>query len=160
MISIWTSSVVTVLAASLFGLENWGLFGLFLGTFLAATVVPFSSDALYVAVLLATRNPLGCLVLGTLGSWLGSVVTYWLGRLAKWEWIEKTFKVKADTLEKQKSRIDKFGVWAALICWVPILGDVIAIALGFYKVPAVWTILLLFVGKLLRFIVWDLVFIT
>lgn len=159
MISVWTTSTGTLLAASFIGLENWGLAGLFLGTFLAATVVPFSSDALYVAVLLATKNPLGCLVLGTLGSWLGSVLTYWLGRLAKWEWIEKTFKVKPETLEKQKARIDRFGVWASLICWVPILGDVIAIALGFYKTPAVWTILLLFVGKLLRFIVWNLVFI-
>lgn len=137
------------------GLENWGLLGLFLGTFLAATVVPFSSDALYVAVLLATRDSMGCLVLGTLGSWLGSVLTYWLGRLAKWEWLEKTFKVRPETLEKQKRRIDKWGVWSALICWVPILGDVIAIALGFYKTPAVWTILLLFVGKLLRFVVWT-----
>ena len=54
-------------------LESLGLLGLFLGTFLAATIVPFSSDALYVAVLMATHNPVGCLVVGTLGNWLGSV---------------------------------------------------------------------------------------
>lgn len=141
------------------GLEELGLIGLFIGTFLAATILPFSSDALYVAVLLATKNPIGCLVFGTLGNWLGSVLTYWLGRLAKWEWLEKHFNVKEETLLKQKQRIDKYGVWLALICWIPIVGDVVAIALGFYKTSAVWTIILLLVGKFLRFLLWSLLFI-
>ncbi len=141
------------------GLEQLGLLGLFIGTFLAATILPFSSDALYIAVLVATKNPIGCLIVGTLGNWLGSVLTYWLGRLAKWEWLEKHFKVKEETLLKQKQRIDRYGVWLALICWVPIIGDVIAIALGFYKTHAVWTILLLLIGKFLRFLLWSILFI-
>ncbi len=139
----------------MFGLEKLGLIGLFIGTFLAATIFPFSSDALYIAVLLATKNAVGCLAFGTLGNWLGGVTTYWLGRLAKWEWIERTFKVKRETLNKQKALIDKYGVWLALISWVPVIGDVVALALGFYKSPAVWTIFLLFVGKFARFAVWT-----
>lgn len=138
------------------GLQQLGLLGLFIGTFLAATVVPFSSDALYVAILLATKNPVACLVVGTLGNWLGSITTYWLGRVAKWEWLEKTFKVRKETLEKQKVKIDKYGVWLALLSWIPIAGDVIALALGFYKSPALWTILLLLAGKFGRFLVWTL----
>lgn len=138
------------------GLQQLGLLGLFIGTFLAATVVPFSSDALYVAILLATKNPVACLVVGTLGNWLGSITTYWLGRVAKWEWLEKTFKVRQETLEKQKVKIDKYGVWLALLSWIPIAGDVIALALGFYKSPALWTILLLLAGKFGRFLVWTL----
>jgi len=137
-------------------LQNLGLLGLFIGTFLAATIVPFSSDALYVAVLLATKNPVGCLVVGTLGNWLGGITTYLLGRFAKWEWIEKRFKVKKETLEKQKIKIDKYGVWLALLSWIPIAGDVIALALGFYKSPAVWTIFLLLVGKFGRFLIWTM----
>ena len=53
------------------GLEELGLLGLFIGTFLAATIVPFSSDAVYLAILAATGNPVGCLAVGTLGNWLG-----------------------------------------------------------------------------------------
>ena len=140
------------------GLENLGLLGLFIGTFLAATVVPFSSDALYVAVLLATKRPLACLLVGSIGNWLGGITTYLLGRLAKWEWLEKTFKVSREKLEKQKVKIDKYGVWMALLSWIPIAGDVIALALGFYKSPALWTILLLLVGKFGRFAIWTLFF--
>lgn len=139
----------------MFGLENLGLLGLFIGTFLAATIFPFSSDALYIAVLLSTKNSVGCLVFGTLGNWFGSVTTYELGRLAKWEWIERHFKVNESTLLKQKRLIDKYGVWIALVSWIPIVGDVIALSLGFYKSPAVWTVILLLVGKFTRFLVWT-----
>ena len=52
----------------MFGLENLGLLGLFIGSVLAATVVPFSSDALYVAVLAAIGDPAACLVVGTRGN--------------------------------------------------------------------------------------------
>lgn len=141
------------------GLETLGLLGLFIGTFVAATVLPLSSDALYVAVLLATKDSAGCLVAGTLGNWLGGVTTYYLGRLAKWEWLEKVFKVKEETLQRQKTKIDRYGVWLALISWIPIIGDVFVLALGFYKTPALWTLLLMLVGKFGRFLIWSLLFV-
>ena len=140
------------------GLETLGLLGLFIGTFLAATVVPFSSDVLYFAILASTENPWGCLVVGTLGNWLGSVVTYWIGWIGKWEWIEKWFRVKPETLEKQKRAIDRYGVWLALLAWVPFIGDVIAIALGFYRTHPLMTAILLLIGKFARFLVWNLVY--
>jgi len=139
-------------------LEDLGLLGLFLGCFLSATVVPFSSDALYIAILAMTEKALPCLLIGTAGNWLGGVTTYVLGRVADWKWVEKTFRVKPETLEKQKARIDRFGSWTALLCWVPIIGDVIALALGFYKVRAFDSLLLMLVGKFGRFAVWTLFF--
>ena len=141
------------------GLESLGLLGLFIGTFLAATVLPLSSDALYIAVLMATGSPVECLLVGTLGNWLGGVTTYFLGRLAKWEWLEKWFKVKRETLERQKEKVDRYGVWLALISWVPVIGDAFVLALGFYKTPAFWTMILMLAGKAGRFFVWNLLFI-
>lgn len=143
----------------MFGLEEVGLAGLFVGTFLAATIFPFSSDALYIAVLAAGASPVATLVVGTAGNWLGGITTYYIGRLGKWEWIEKWFKVKPETLAGQKRHIDRYGVWMALLSWVPIIGDVISLALGFYKSPAVWTIFLLGVGKFARFAIWTLLII-
>ena len=142
----------------MFSLESLGLLGLFIGTFLAATVLPFSSDALYIAVLAATGDTVGCLAVGTVGNWLGSVVTYWTGWLGKWEWIEKWFKVKRETLERQKAKIDRYGVWLALLAWVPFIGDVIAIALGFYRTRPAATMVLLLVGKFARFLLWNLIY--
>ena len=39
-------------------LESYGFLGLFTGSFLAATIVPFSSDVLIIGVLVAGMNPL------------------------------------------------------------------------------------------------------
>ena len=61
-----------------------------------------------------------------------------------------------ETLEKQKQKIDRFGVWLALIAWVPVIGDVVVIALGFYKTHPLWTSILLLIGKAGRFLVWNL----
>jgi membrane protein YqaA with SNARE-associated domain len=46
----------------------------------------------------------------------------------------------------------------ALLAWVPIIGDVIAVALGFYKIRPFWTIVLLLVGKFARFMVWNFIY--
>lgn len=139
-------------------LEGLGYLGLFIGTFLAATVFPFSSDALYLAILAATKDPAGCLIAGTLGNWLGSVASYGIGWIAKWEWLEKWFKVKRETLEKQKTRIDKYGAWLALLAWVPLFGDIFAIALGFYRTRPGLTIVFLFIGKFVRFLAWNMIY--
>ncbi len=138
-------------------LETLGLWGLFLGTFLSATIFPFSSDALFIGALAAIGDPVSCILVGSAGNWLGGIVTYYMGRLGRWEWIEKYFKVKPETLERQKAKVDKYGVWLALLSWVPFIGDVLALALGFYKARPLWTIVLLLVGKAGRFICWALI---
>ncbi|MCQ2170283.1 MAG: DedA family protein [Bacteroidales bacterium] len=136
-------------------LEGLGLWGLFIGTFLSATILPFSADAVYIAVLAATKNAAGCLIVGTLGNWLGSVVTYWLGWIGKLEWLHKWFQIKPETIEKHKSRIGRYGVWLSLLAWLPIIGDVFTVSLGFFKVKPFWTMILLLFGKGIRFWLWT-----
>jgi len=135
--------------------SNLGLWGLFMGNFLAATIVPFSSDALYIAALATMKNTSACFIVATLGNWLGSVLTYFMGRLGKWEWIEKWFRTKAEDVEKRAEQIDRYGTWMALLAWVPIIGDVIALALGFYRTNVWKTCLLLLTGKAGRFLIWT-----
>ena len=136
-------------------LQSLGLLGLFLGSALSASIFPFSSDALYIAILAATKNPVGCLVAGTAGSWVGSLLTYGLGWLGKWEWIEKWFKVSHEKLEQHHTSVRKYGAWLALLSGVPVIGDILVLALGFYRTAPGWTVVLLLVGKVLRFLIWN-----
>lgn len=138
-------------------LGAWGLWGLFVGTFLASTIVPFSADVLYVTMLQMTSNPWACLIVAALGNWMGNLATFGLGWLGKWDWIEKYFKVDRAKLEKQKVYIDKYGIWLALVTWFPFVGDLFTLALGFYKTNLWLTALLFLVGRCLRFLVWNLV---
>ncbi|MBE6223333.1 MAG: DedA family protein [Bacteroidales bacterium] len=148
---------LTDLLSQLPDLGAWGLWGLFIGTFLSATVVPFSADVLYVTMLQMTSNPWACLAVASLGNWLGCLTTFGLGRLGRWDWIEKLFKVDRAKLEKQKVYIDRYGIWLALFSWLPFVGDLLTLALGFYKTNPWLTALLLLVGRFLRFFVWNLV---
>lgn len=139
-------------------LTNLGLLGLFIGTFLAGSVVPFSSDVLYVAIIAAFgERKLACLAVATVGNSLGAFTTYFIGRIAKIDWIAEHLKISRDKIEAQKAFIRKWGVWAALIGWVPVVGKPVLIALGVYRSKPIPTMLLTFLGIALRFTVWTLV---
>jgi membrane protein YqaA with SNARE-associated domain len=133
-----------------------GYFALFLASFLAATVVPFSSEALLSGMLAADYNLYWCLGLATLGNWLGGMSSYGLGRLGKTEWIEKYLKIKHDQIEKTKKMVSGRELWIAFFCWLPGVGDVIAVILGLLKVNVVMVSIGMFIGKMLRYVVWAL----
>lgn len=135
-------------------LADLGLIGLFIGAFLAATILPFSADILIIAALIAGLNPVAIFFSSTTGSWVGSVTTYWLGYLGKWEWIEKWFKITPEALKKQQARITKWGAPLALLAWLPFVGDLFSLGFGFFKVPFVKVTIYTFIGKALRSAFW------
>ncbi len=138
--------------------HEWGYLGLFLGSFLAATIVPFSSDALLVGMLaLGGSIPL-TLFWATLGNWLGGLTSYWIGYSGKWEWIEKWFRVSKQKLEKQQATVKKYGSWLALFTWLPVIGDLFAVALGFYRAKFLPSATFMLIGKFLRFLLWAILF--
>lgn len=139
-------------------LLDYGYIGLFLGSFLAATVVPFSSDILLMGMLIAGGEPITTVTVATIGNWLGGLTSYWIGWLGKLEWLERWFKVKPATIERHKATVHRWGVWLALMTWLPIVGDIFAIVLGFYKVKFLPSALWMLVGKCARFVMWALIY--
>ena len=131
---------------------------MFLGTFLAGTVVPFSSDVLYVAILAAIDERwLACLIVAVVGNTLGTISTYFVGGAGNTEWIEKYLHVSHEKVEKQQDTVRKYGPFAGLIGWVPFVGKPLLIALGFYKAPWPLTCLMIFLGIAIRFAVWTVI---
>ena len=68
-------------------------------------------------------------------------------------------RVKHETLERHKHKVERFGSWLALLTWLPFIGDVFALALGFYRVSFWQSTLLMLIGKGARFVGWALLFI-
>ena len=140
---------------------NWlldlGYLGLFLGSFLAATIVPFSADVLLIGMLVAGGSPWLVIGIATAGNFIGGLTSYGVGRIGKWEWIEK-LGVKAETLEKQKAKVERWGAWLALLSWVPFVGDIFAVALGFYRTKFVPSAIFMLIGKFGRFVMWYLIY--
>lgn len=139
-------------------LQEFGYVGLFIGSFLAATIIPFSSEFLVIGTLIAGGSSFMTFICATTGNWLGSLTSYYLGYLGKWEWIEKWMRVSREKLESQKERIDKYGALLAFLCWLPFIGDVFAIGLGFYKLNFTKCAIYMLLGKAVRFAVWVLLY--
>lgn len=137
-------------------LMELGYWGLLLAAFLAATIIPFSSDVLLGTMLFGDFDPLKLWIFAIIGNWLGGMVSYYMGRLGKWAWIEKYFGVKHAKVVKWRTYTQNYGYWFALITWLPVIGDPIAIALGFGRTSLVPTMLLMFIGKGARYalIIW------
>lgn len=137
---------------------EYGYWALFLAAFLAATILPFSSDVMVGGMALAGFDPTLILLSAGTGNILGGITTYGLGRLGNPDWLKKLFRVTEEKLRRYEERIRKYGSWMALLSWVPFAGDIIVLALGFFRVPFWPVFWLMSIGKMGRYavIIWLL----
>ncbi len=136
------------------GLTELGYLGLFISSFLAATVVPFSSEVVFTALAFGGFDLWTCVIVATLGNWLGGMSCYYLGKLGKLEWIEKFTGVKKEKIDGFTDKVQKYGDWLAFFSFLPGVGDVIAVACGFFRCN-VWIVAFsMLMGKFVRYVVW------
>ena len=141
-------------------MENFlelGLLGLFISSFIAATIIPFSSE-LVLSFLLANQYPLEmCLFTATLGNWLGGISSYGLGRLGEWTYIKYFTGLDKTKIKKVREKVNKWKSPLAFFCWLPLVGDIFAVGLGFYKINFIKVSLWMFIGKIIRYVIWALI---
>ncbi|MBR1387788.1 MAG: DedA family protein [Alloprevotella sp.] len=130
-----------------------GYIGMFLSAFLAGSVLPFSSEFVMIALLAIGSDSSRLLLWGTLGNWLGALVNYKIGSLGNTEWIEHWTHVQPDKLEAMLVRIRRHGAWMGLLAWVPVMGSVVTVSLGFLRTPFWPTILAIGLGKFVRYLI-------
>ena len=124
--------------------------GLFAWSFLAATVLPLSSEA-PLAVLVAREQTLLLPVLvATLGNYLGACTTYWVGGRAA----RMLDQNRASTPRQQRAEalLRRYGQPVLLLSWVPIIGDALVALAGAMRLPftsfSAWVML----GKAARYV--------
>jgi len=129
-----------------------GYIGLFVSAFLAATIVPFSSEAVLGALSVAGGwDVLGLWLVASIGNTLGAAVNWALGRWLVHFQEHKWFPFKQDDLEKADKWFQRYGVWSLLLSWVPIIGDPITFAAGFLRVRFSVFIVLVGLAKSARY---------
>jgi membrane protein YqaA with SNARE-associated domain len=136
---------------------EWGYLGLFIASFLGATIIPFSSELVFSLLIIKGYDFNLSLLVATTGNWLGGLSSYFLGRLGKWSTLEKYFRLKKEKIVKFKTNIDKWGSLLAFFCWLPVIGDPIAVGLGFFRTNYILVAIWMFIGKFIRYILWALV---
>ena len=136
-------------------LFDYSLWGLFLASFLAATVVPFSSEALLTFLIANGTDAYTAVLVASTGNWLGGMSSFAIGYMGKWEWIEKYLRIKRETIEKWHSRLYKRGAIFAFLSWVPAVGDIFAVGLGLLRANILITAIAMLAGKFLRYVIWG-----
>ena len=129
-----------------------GYLGLFIAAFLAATVVPFSSELVFSTLVYGGLDPWLCVFVATAGNWLGGLTCYWLGSMGKIEWIEKYLKIKKEKIDKMQHWLEGKGAMMAFFTFLPVVGDLIALALGYMRANVYIVNIAMFSGKFIRYV--------
>lgn len=137
-----------------------GYVGLFVSAFLAATILPLSSEVVLSALLLGGLSPTVLVAIATIGNVVGSLVNYALGYWASLTVIKKHLKISDKKYFRAEQRFKKYGLLSLCFAWVPIIGDPLTLIAGVLRVRLLWFLVLVTVGKLLRYIVTAYVVLT
>ena len=135
------------------GLFDYTLWGLFLASFLSATVIPFSSEAMLSFLIVKGTDPYAAVLVASAGNWVGGMSSYAIGYMGKWVWIEKYLRIKRVTIEKWNELLYNRGAILAFLSWLPLVGEVFAVGLGLLRSNIIITASAMFAGKLLRYII-------
>lgn len=115
---------------------------LFVAAFGAATVLPFQSEVVFVALQLSGDIGVGWLIaVASVGNVLGAVVNYVLGRWVTHFRHSGWFPVTGRQLDRAQHWYNRWGVWTLLLSWAP-FGDAFTVIAGMMRTPF-WLFLLL-----------------
>jgi membrane protein YqaA with SNARE-associated domain len=127
--------------------------GLFVASFLAATVLPFQSEVVLFGMLL-THHYSGALLVAvaSLGNVLGSCVNWALGRLLAQFEDRPWFPVRRAKIARAERWYHRYGRWSLLLSWVPIIGDPLTIVAGVLREPFPVFLALVAIAKIGRYL--------
>ena len=125
---------------------------LFISAFLAATILPVSSEAVLAGLIAAGKgDPLALFAVATVGNTLGSVANWLIGRgIARFR-DRPWFPVSAARYEAARRQFNRYGVWSLLFAWLPFVGDPLTMVAGALNVPLGRFVLLVAIGKAARY---------
>ncbi len=128
-------------------------FQLFIISFLAATILPLSSELVLSTMLLTNSfDKYLLLVVASFGNILGSSVNWYLGKKILIFKDKKWFPANENQIAKGEIYFKKYGIWSLLLAWVPIIGDPLTIVAGILRVKFFTFLLLISISKISRYI--------
>lgn len=130
-----------------------GYLGLFIAAFLAATILPLSSELVLTALLLNGLSPELLVIVATVGNVLGSLTNYGLGYWASKMVIQRWLRMSESEFVRAEERFKKYGIVALLFAWVPVIGDPLTVMAGILRIRLLWFLILVTLGKFTRYAV-------
>jgi len=126
---------------------------IFLGiaAFLAATLIPVSSEIIFTGYLALGYSKIYCLIIASLGNCLGTSVNYAIG-MAGLIAARKYLRFAPSTESKLQTLNQRYGTWALLFAWVPVVGDPLTVLAGVTRTRWWKFVLIVFGGRIVRYL--------
>lgn len=132
-------------------LIHLGYLGMFLSAFLAATILPFSSEVVLSALFGSGLNGFLLLLVASVGNVLGSIVNYVLGYKFGKDIATQKLKVSDVAFTRASDMFTRWGKWSLFLCWVPVIGDPITLVAGVLRSPLWFFVLVVTISKTARY---------
>jgi membrane protein YqaA with SNARE-associated domain len=138
-------------------LESWllehGYPALFLLSLLASTLVPLGSEWLLAVLLVNGFDPSAVVSVATLGNSCGALTTYAVGLWGGPFLVQRILRISQESQQRAERYFTRFGSWALLFSWVPVLGDPLCLVSGVLRTRLWRFLILVTVGKFIRYLV-------
>jgi len=122
-------------------------------SFLAATIIPFSSEVGLLSYMAVGKfNNELLLIFASLGNILGSCVNYILGLYIINFKTRSWFPFRYNQILKATNWFNRFGVYSLFFAFLPIVGDPLTLIAGMFRVSFIKFIILVSLGKILRYL--------
>ena len=138
-------------------LPEVGLPTLFVVCLLAATILPFGSEPVFLAYVAGVPHLLWpAILVATAGNTLGGVVSYWMGTGAhgaygRWRARRDTAESPTPAEHRAERWIRRLGPAGLFFAWLPIIGDPLCLVAGWSRLPFWPCFAWMALGKFLRY---------
>lgn len=116
-------------------------------------VVPAPIDLIMLAMVKLGHNPVAVVLAVVIGSSIGALVDYYLGRMGmeKIPWIRQ--KTKSKEFHRAQRFYNRYGYWSLLFSYAPFIGKYFVLVAGIMKTNPIKVLGFYVGGKLLYYIV-------
>jgi membrane protein YqaA with SNARE-associated domain len=120
-------------------------------SFAAGSLLPLPSEALLIPLLLKGLAPWALVATASLANSLGALTNTYLGRYLRRFSNRRWFYFSEGQILRAEDYFKRYGIACLLFTWLPVVGDLFALAAGLMRIPWVVAIVLIVVGKTLRY---------
>ncbi len=130
---------------------------MFITAFSSATLIPMGSEAVLLYNISKGYDLYTLFTVAVIGNTLGAYVNYYLGFKGE-EYLVKKKYLKEKKINKHKKTFDRYGGFALLLAWVPIIGDGLTFVAGILRYSVAKFFVYVFISKFFRYLAVVLIF--
>ncbi|MCR3884868.1 MAG: DedA family protein [Methanothrix sp.] len=130
-----------------------GYLGLFIISFLAATLVPLGSEIFVTIMVVSGYNAWFIFAVATTGNVLGAATNYYVGKLGTSFLLSNYIEIDFEKRHKAEKVYQQWGSPILFFAWTPVVGDLLTLVAGGFKLNIYIFIFWVTLGKAFRYFV-------